>query len=176
MKLKHLSILFLTILTFSCQKVKINTEKPITKVNTVKSVSKVTSNIHIVPVDTTRLNQQKEMLLPIITKIVKTSPVFLKNTKGFKQAIIKNGGSNWVLDFDESVPNKMTSDYLEKYTIRLYEIYPDYFPHKASFCFSTKQRQLYEEQINDSDSATSGTLIPIKFDKKLLKEMDRLLR
>jgi len=48
MKLQHLSILLLTILTFSCQKAKLNTEKQITKVYTVKSFSKVTSNVTIV--------------------------------------------------------------------------------------------------------------------------------
>jgi hypothetical protein len=48
MNLKHIFILFFKVLTFSCQKVHVNTEKPITKVYTVKSFSKVTSNVTIV--------------------------------------------------------------------------------------------------------------------------------
>jgi len=176
MKTKQFICIFLSILTLSCHKTKENAQNPIDKVHTVKPVSNVTSNIQIAPVDTAKLILQKKRLLPLITKILKTSPVFLKYTKGLKQAIIKNGGSNWELDFDDITPDNNFSDYLEKYTFRLYEIYPDHFPHIASFCFSTKQRQLYEEQYYDTESVPEGTLIPRKFDRKLLKEMDRKMR
>lgn len=113
------------------------------------------------------LRSQKMKNLKAIEKIVRSSTDFKRVTSGFKEAIIKNGGIGWELDFNEDYPD--TTDYLYTYYFSIYEIYADRTPRVETYCFNLKENKLYKEQFEDTDSLPAGSLIPVTFNTKLLK-------
>lgn len=131
-----------------------------------------TNDLNLSKKDSLFLTSKKTKLLPIITKIVETSPRFRHYTNGLKKVIIENGGIDWKLEFEES--RFQDKDYLEKYSFNLYELYDDRTPRIASFCFDIKKQKLYEEQITDSKDIPAETLIPINFNKRLLLVLKKL--
>ena len=117
-------------------------------------------------------NKPKKELLEIITKIIKTSPEFLKLTKGLKKAIIENGGSGRSLEY---LPIPSEQGQMGLYYFGLYEVYDNRTPRISSYCFDMNKKQLFKEQILDTDSLATGNLKPMKFDKKLLPDLYNLL-
>ena len=113
------------------------------------------------------LRFQKMKNLKAVEEIVRSSPDFKKVTSGLKEAVLKNGGLGWKLDFNEDEPD--TIDYLYTYTFSIYEIYDDRTPRVETYCFNLNENQLYKEQFIDTDSLPAGSLIPVSFNKKLLK-------
>ena len=113
------------------------------------------------------LRSQKMKNLKAVEKIVRSSPHFKKVTSGLKEAIIKNGGLGWKLDFNEDKLD--TTDYLYTYTFSIYEVYDDRTPRVETYCFNLKENRLYKEQFLDTDSLSAGSLIPVTFNTKLLK-------
>ena len=101
----------------------------------------------------------------IAYKIVETSPLVKKYTKGLSARIIKNGGQSYGIML-ESSPNPKTDpsqSYSKTYDFNLHESYKDRMPIIARFIFDPKKQQLYEyDTVKD-------VLIPIAFDKTLLK-------
>ena len=170
MKLNTTNLIFsfivLVIIQTACNKPTLKRQQD--KVTTIIK----TNDSNLSQEDSLCLTSKKAKLLPIITKIVETSPKFKHYTNGLKKAIIENGGIDWKLEFEES--RFQDKDYLEKYSFNLYELYDDRTPRIASFCFDTKKQKLYEEQITDSKETPAGTLISINFDKKLLLALKRL--
>lgn len=161
-----LSFITLVIIQTACNKPHLKRQQE--KVSTVIK----TNNLDLLKKDSLLLTNQKTKLLPIITKIIETSPRFRQYTKGLKKAIVENGGIDWKLEFDES--RFQDKGCLEKYSFNLYELYDDRTPRIASFCFDIKKQKLYEEQITDSKDIPAETLIPINFNKKLLLVLKKL--
>lgn len=100
----------------------------------------------------------------IAYKIVETSPLVKKYTKGLYERVKKNGGQSFGIML-ESSPHPKTDpsqSYSKTYDFNLHESYSDRMPIIARFVFDPKKQQLYEyNTVND-------TLIPIAFDKTLL--------
>ena len=174
MKTQKSLILFLTVLAFSCHQ---GNDKNIEQKDTLSisaNETNATSDDKSEVLNTPELSKTEERLLPILTKIVKTSPEFLKQTKGLKKGIVENGGTDWVLEYTYRTPSE--KEHTELYYFGLYEIYGNRSPRIASYCFNTKTKQLYEEQLYDTDTSEFGTLKPIKFDKKLIPVLNSLLQ
>lgn len=113
------------------------------------------------------LRFQKLKNLKVVEKILRSSPDFIKVTSGLTNAIKLNGGIGWELDFYEY--DSDTTSYLYTYYFSIYEIYDNRTPRIASYCFNLKHKQLYKEQFHDTDSLPAGSLIPIDFNRNLLK-------
>jgi hypothetical protein len=167
--------LSLSLLAFSCNNNTLENKKA-EKIETLVILKNSNKNIpgsETKTLDTLDLSKQEKKLLPIITKIVKTSPVFMAYTKGLKKAIIKNGGSGWILEYSNKVSSE--KEQTELYYFDLYEVYENRTPRIASFCFDINKKQLYEEQLYDDVHLEARTLKPLKFDKKLLSGLEMLM-
>jgi hypothetical protein len=106
--------------------------------------------------------------LDVVMKIVTTSPLYLKKTKGLNDAVVKNGGTGFGLMLEAS-PDPETdgaSEFSETYDINLHESYPDRMVVIARFTFNPKEKQLYEyDEIEDKYT-------PIEFDKELMPHIE----
>jgi hypothetical protein len=110
--------------------------------------------------------------LDVVIRIVTTSPLYIKKTKGLEDAVVKNGGIGFGLSL-ESSPEPESEDafeYSETYDFNLHETYPDRIHVVARFSFNPEEGILYEyDVVNDAYT-------PIDFDKKMLETMEEICR
>lgn len=104
----------------------------------------------------------------IVLEILLTSPRYLQLTDGLYEAVVKNGGTSFGINYEGSPDPEADSamSYSETYDYSVHETYPDHNPVRARFTFDTRQRQLYEHD------AVEDTLIPVSFNRQLLGRLD----
>lgn len=105
--------------------------------------------------------------LSVIRRLLTTAPKFLEMTEGFNDRIIQNGGMGYEINLKASPDSVITKAWRQDtvYEFGLYASYPDRIQLYNTFIFDPKKKQLFEwDVVND-------TLIPIKFDRSLLKEL-----
>ena len=107
----------------------------------------------------------------VVTEILRTSPVYLKKTKGLYEAVVKNGGTSYGIALEGS-PNPKDSawGHSKTYDFQLHESYATHMPVIARFTFDPAKRQLYQSEVLED------TLIPIAFDRGLLLQFDKLCK
>lgn len=110
--------------------------------------------------------------IDIVMEILRTSPVFLKRTKGLKEAIVKNGGTSYgiIIEGSPNPKNDNSFKYSQTYDFNLYEDYPDRIVTIDRFSFNPIQRQLYEYDI------VEDKLNPIDFDRNLLLKFNEICK
>ena len=110
--------------------------------------------------------------IDIVMEILRTSPVYIKRTKGLYEAIVKNGGMSFGIMIEGS-PNPSTDEsmgYSETYDFSLHETYSDRMVTIVRFTFNPVDRQLYEYDVLEDD------LIPVDFDRNLLLKFNELCK
>jgi ketosteroid isomerase-like protein len=113
-----------------------------------------------------------ESCLDIVMKIVTSSQLYHKKTKGLQDAVIKNGGTGFGISL-ESSPDPESDDAFEfsdTYDFSLHESYPDRVVVIARFSFNPEENLLYEyDWVEDA-------YIPIDFDKSLLTRFEKICK
>lgn len=107
--------------------------------------------------------------LDIVMEILRTSPVYLKKTKGLYEAVVKNGGTSFGIIIEGS-PNPnidKAMNFSHSYDFSLHETYSDRMPVIARFRFNPTDRQLYEYDVAED------ALNPIDFDRSLLMKFNK---
>ncbi|WP_136669268.1 hypothetical protein [Flavobacterium sp. H122] len=104
--------------------------------------------------------------LDVVLEILRTSPEYIKTTKGLYETVVKNGGTSHGITVNGS-PNPERDKalgYSKNFELSLHETYPDRMPTLEHYVFDTTKRKLYRyDTANDS-------LIPIIFNKNLIKD------
>jgi len=114
-------------------------------------------------------NKKSKTCLDVVFDILTTSPTFVDMTKGLNEAIRKNGGTSYGIIVEGS-PNPKEDDadtFSKTYDFNLHESYPDRITTIARYTFDPSEKELYKYDVAED------TLIPIKFNKKLLLEFDK---
>jgi ketosteroid isomerase-like protein len=110
--------------------------------------------------------------LDVVIRIVTTSPLYIKKTKGLEDAVIQNGGTGFGLSL-ESSPEPESEDafeFSETYDFNLHETYTDRIHVVARFSFNPEERVLYEYDI------VNDAYTPIEFNKELISKMENLCK
>jgi hypothetical protein len=106
----------------------------------------------------------------LITEILTTSQRYKELTKGLTQSVLKNGGLSFGISLEGSPNRRQDKDWVNSKTFdyTLYEVYAERRLNTSRFSFDPGNKQLYEvDEINNK-------LIPIEFDKSLLKNYSAL--
>ena len=129
--------------------------------------------------DKNRMNQgeakeirELKTCVDVVMEILRTSPTYIKETKGLYEAVIKNGGTSFGITIEGSPnpKNDYALDYSKTYDFNLHENYSDHMPVIARFTFNPVNKQLYEYDIAENK------LNPIDFNRNLLLKFNELCK
>lgn len=154
-------LVIILIFEVSCQK------KDTPKIPNLKIKKEIKTDVNQ-PVAVKEIKKYKTCL-DVVFDILTTSPTFVNMTKGLNEAIRKNGGTSYGIIVEGS-PNPKEDDaeaFSETYDFNLHESYTDRITTIARYSFDPSKKELYKYDVAED------TLIPIKFNKKLLLEFDK---
>jgi len=154
-------LVIILIFEFSCQK------KDNPKVHDLKIKKEIKKDI-TQPVTAKEIKKSKTCI-DVVSDILTTSPTFVNITKGLSEAIEKNGGTSYgiIVEGSPNPKEDYANSFSKTYDFGLHESYPDRIVTIARYTFDPSKKELYEYY------AAEDTLIPIKFNKKLLLEFDK---